>query len=92
MSAFEGTFLNIALRDCGINAFIIVGLATEIGIEPTVRHGVDLGYIPVIVTDACGGGDEDAAQRSIENLKFAGDAVMTDTETLCRLLTQPQRR
>jgi biuret amidohydrolase len=36
MSAFEGTWLDFALRDCGINAFIIVGVATEIGIEPTV--------------------------------------------------------
>jgi biuret amidohydrolase len=35
MSAFEGTWLEFALRDCGINAFIIVGVATEIGIEPT---------------------------------------------------------
>jgi len=23
-------------------------------IEPTVRHGADLGYIPIVVTDACG--------------------------------------
>ena len=57
MSAFEGTWLDFALRDCGINAFIIVGVATEIGIEPTVRHGADLGYISVIVTDACGAGN-----------------------------------
>jgi biuret amidohydrolase len=41
MSAFEGTPLNIALRDCGVNAFAIVGVATEIGIDPTVRHGAD---------------------------------------------------
>ena len=33
MSAFEGTPLDIALRDCGINSFIIAGVATEIGIE-----------------------------------------------------------
>ena len=43
MSAFEGTWLDFALRDCGINSFIIVGVATEIGIEPTMRHGADLG-------------------------------------------------
>jgi nicotinamidase-related amidase len=51
MSAFESTPLDIVLRDCGINAFAIVAVATEIGIEPTVRHGADLGYIPVVVTD-----------------------------------------
>jgi len=88
MSAFEGTWLDFALRDCGINAFIIVGVATEIGIEPTTRHGADLGYIPVLVTDACGGGNEEAAKRSIENLKFAGDTVLADTEKICAVLRQ----
>jgi biuret amidohydrolase len=83
MSAFEGTWLDFALRDCGINAFVIVGVATEIGIEPTARHGADLGYIPVLVTDACGAGDEQAAKRSIEGLRFAGDALITDTNTIC---------
>src|ERR1700759_1836404 len=42
MSAFEGTPLNLALRDCGIQRFIIVGVATEIGIDLTCRHGADL--------------------------------------------------
>jgi nicotinamidase-related amidase len=86
MSAFEGTWLDFALRDCGINAFIVVGVATEIGIEPTARHGADLGYIPVLVTDACGAGNEEAAKRSIESLKFAGDTLITDTETICQVL------
>ena len=89
MSAFESTWLDIALRDCGIDSFIIVGVASEIGIEPTVRHGADLGYIPVFVNDACGTGDEEAAKRSVENLKFMGDAFVTDTETICATL-RPQ--
>ena len=83
MSAFEGTPLDIALRDCGIDAFAIVGIAMEIGIEPTVRHGADLGYIPVVVKDACGFGHRDAADRSIASLEFAGDALLTNAETLC---------
>src|SRR5947207_10384516 len=86
MSAFEGTWCDFALRDCGIIAFIVVGVATEIGIEPTARHGADLGYIPVLVTDACGAGNEEAGKRSIEGLKFAGDALITDTETICQVL------
>ena len=83
MSAFEGTWFDFALRDCGVTAFIVVGVATEIGIEPTARHGADLGYIPVVVSDACGAGNEEAANRSIESLKFAGDALITDTNTIC---------
>ena len=86
MSAFEGTFLNVALRDLGINSFAICGIATEVGIEPTVRHGADLGYIPVVVEDACGAGDEEAGKRSLESLRFAGDAIFTDAATISALL------
>lgn len=86
MSAFEGTFLNIALRDCGIQAFIVVGFALEIGIEPTARHAADLGYIPIVAADACGGGNVQARQRSLDSLAFTGDALLTDTATLCGVL------
>lgn len=85
MSAFEGTPLNITLRDCGMNALAIVGVAMEIGIEPTVRHAADLGYIPVVVTDACGAGHHEAAMRSHAALDFAGDALLTNVETICRV-------
>jgi len=86
MSAFEGTPLGFALRDCGISALAIVGIAMEIGIEPTARHAADLGIVPVVIEDACGAGHADAAQRSCEALHFAGDAIMTDTEAFCAAL------
>jgi biuret amidohydrolase len=86
MSAFEGTPLTVALRDCGILSVAIVGIATEIGIEPTARHAADLGFIPVIIADACGAGEEAAAQRSLESLRFAGDAIISDMETFTGLL------
>ncbi len=88
MSAFEGTPLNIALRDCDINSFVIVGVATEIGIDPTVRHGADLGFLPVIVRDACGAGHHEAGERALESLAFAGDAIFTDTLTITDLLAK----
>jgi len=76
MSAFEGTPLAIALRDCGLKSFVICGIATEIGIEPTVRHGSDLGFIPIFVEDACGSGHADAGARAVANIRFMGDAVV----------------
>jgi biuret amidohydrolase len=88
MSAFEGTPLDIALRDCGINSFIIVGVAMEIGIEPTVRHSVDLGYIPIVITDACGAGDSDAAERSLASLRFGGDAILSNVEEISATLAR----
>jgi len=88
MSAFEGTPLQIALRDCGIKAIAIAGIAMEVGIEPTARHAADLGFIPVIIADACGAGRADAAKRSLESLAFAGDSLITDTAEFCRLFRQ----
>jgi nicotinamidase-related amidase len=78
MSAFEATPLAIVLRDCGVRAFAIAGVATEIGIEPTVRHGADLGLIPIVVTDACGAGHEAEGERAIAGLRYLGDAFFTD--------------
>lgn len=88
MSAFESTPLDIALRDCGIQTVIIVGVATEIGIEPTVRHAADLGYIPVVVTDACGASNQEAGQRAIASLQFMGDAFCTTVDQICSILHQ----
>jgi nicotinamidase-related amidase len=93
MSAFEGTPLDIVFRDCGIQAFVIAGIALEIGIEPTMRHGADLGYIPILVADACGAGHEDARERSLETLRYLGDAFFTTVDELQAVLaskTAPQ--
>ena len=47
MSMFDSTALNFALRDCGIRAIAIAGIAMEIGIEPTVRQATDNGFAAV---------------------------------------------
>ena len=86
MSAFEGTPLDIVLRDCGVTAVAIVGVALEVGIEPTARHAADLGYIPIVVTDACGAGDAAAGDRSLATLEFAGDTILTDVSAFTRAL------
>ena len=78
LSAFAGTPLELALRGAEVQALAIAGVATEIGIEPTVRHAGDLGFIPVVLTDACAAGNAEAGQRAIETLRFLGDAVLTD--------------
>lgn len=78
--------MEFALRDAQLTTFAIVGVATEVGIEPSVRHGADLGLVPVAVTDACGAGNRSAAERSLDALRFAGDAILTDSSTITSLL------
>jgi nicotinamidase-related amidase len=58
----------------------------EVGIEPTVRHSTDLGYIPIVVQDACGAGDATAADRAIANIAFTGDALLATTDDVCGIL------
>ena len=79
-SAFAGTPLQLVLRGCGVTAVAIVGVAIEIGIEPTVRHAGDLGFVPVVIIDACGAGDPAAGARTVETLRFLGDALLTDVK------------
>jgi biuret amidohydrolase len=87
LSAFAGTPLELALRGAGVGALAIVGVATEIGIEPTVRHAGDLGFIPVVITDACAAGNAEAGARSLESLRFLGDALLTDLAGFRQALT-----
>lgn len=86
MSAFEGTPLQFALRDRGITTLAICGIALEIGIEPTVRHAADLGIVPVLIADACGAGQEEAGQRTVDQLRFIGDALITNEADFCAAL------
>jgi len=87
MSAFEGTFLNNAMRDAKLEAFMIAGIALEVGIAPTVRQGADLNYIPIVVTDACGSRTAEDKERVLAEFAGTGEVFATDTETLLPLLT-----
>jgi nicotinamidase-related amidase len=92
MSAFEGTPLHFALSDAGIRALAIVGIAMEVGIEPTARNAADLGIIPVIVEDAVGWGNKEAADRSIAGLRYAGDSLFTTVAELTDLWSSATAR
>ena len=73
MSAFEGTFLNLAMRDAHLDSFIIAGIALEVGIGPTVRHALDLNLCPVLVTDACGSKSAEAREQMLATIRETGE-------------------
>ena len=88
MSAFEGTFLNLAMRDAGIVSFLIAGIALEIGIEPTIRQGLDLNYLPVVITDACGSRTEELKHRSLATLEETGEVFMASSADVVEFLDE----
>ncbi len=71
MSALVGTPLEAVLRDRAVTTLVLVGAVLEIGIEPTARHAADLGFLPVVVEDACGVVDEHAGRRSLAALDYS---------------------
>jgi nicotinamidase-related amidase len=68
MSALVGTPVEAVLRDRGVTTLVLVGAVLEIGIEPTARHAADLGFLPVVVDDACGVVEAEAGRRSLATL------------------------
>lgn len=51
--AFAGTELERELRSRGIETIVLAGIATNIGVESTLRQGTGLGFAFVTVEDAC---------------------------------------
>ena len=58
-------------------------LTTYRGLHDHIAKG-----IPLVVTDACGAGNPSAAQRSLDALATAGDAILTDISTITDLLAR----
>jgi nicotinamidase-related amidase len=86
MSAFTGTFLDIALRDARIESFIIAGIALEVGIGPTVRHGADLNYIPIVITDACGSMTQELKDETLHSFEATGEVISVTTTQITSLI------
>lgn len=51
--AFAGTDLEQQLRGRGIGTIVLAGIATNFGVESTLRQGTGLGFHFITVEDAC---------------------------------------
>jgi len=51
--AFHGTDLDVKLRRRGIDTIVLGGIATNFGVESTLRAGWEHGYNMVVLEDAC---------------------------------------
>jgi nicotinamidase-related amidase len=51
--AFAGTGLEHELRSRGVETVVLAGIATNMGVESTLRQGTGLGFAFVTVEDAC---------------------------------------
>jgi nicotinamidase-related amidase len=52
MSSFNGTGLDMLLRNMGVSSVVVAGVWTNMAVEHTVRDAADHGYRTILVTDA----------------------------------------
>jgi nicotinamidase-related amidase len=75
---FQGSELDVTLRDAGVDTVVFVGVATNLSVEGTARVASDLGYRTVVVSDACSAATPAAHAASLESLGLLAEIVTTD--------------
>ena len=66
--AFTGTDLDLQLRRRGVKTVVVAGIATNFGVESTVRSAWELSYDVVVVEDACTSMDADLHRFAIDKI------------------------
>lgn len=79
-SGFHGSDLKTVLNKNGINTLVVAGVATNVSVEATARHAVDLGYKVVVLEDCCTAASEAEHRASLGTLGLLTSAVATADE------------
>jgi nicotinamidase-related amidase len=66
LSAFAGTGLHDLLTERDIDRLLIAGFPTNLAVDSTARHAVELGYHVTVLADACAAHDRSAHDAAIE--------------------------
>jgi nicotinamidase-related amidase len=79
--AFTGTDLDLQLRRRGVKDVVIGGIATNIGVESTVRNAWELGYNMVVAEDLCATHSTELHEVSIRHI-FPRIARVTASDSI----------
>ena len=81
-SGFGGSNLDIYLRNNNIETVYLVGYATNVCVESTMREAQDKGYYPVIIQDACATFDKAQHDHVFKHIvHHYGESLDTDAFT-----------
>ncbi|MGO2749568.1 MAG: cysteine hydrolase family protein [Pseudoclavibacter sp.] len=85
MSVFNGTEIDIMLRNLGITKLLVVGAWTNMAVEHTVRDAADHGYEVTLVEDATSSLSPEW-QQAATSFALTNIAVVTDSATVIAAL------
>ena len=72
------------LAEHGIDTIYLTGVATNLTVEQTARHGTDLGLVVHVVEDCVAAADPDVHAASLANLDLATAGRVTAVEAIAR--------
>lgn len=78
MSAFNGSGLDVLLRNLDVSTVVVAGVWTNMAVEHTVRDAADHGYRAVLVTDATSSINEEW-QHAATNFALTNIAQLVTT-------------
>lgn len=89
LNSFEGTTLDVLLKERGIERLVVAGLQTDYCINATCRAGAELGYQVVLARDAHSTNDDEKPATQViaehndalSDLKTENGSVCTETST-----------
>ena len=76
------------LADHGVDTLLVTGVATNLTVEQTARHGTDLGFHVVVVSDCVAAADRAAHEASLAALALTCEAVLPSADVLELLRTE----
>ena len=85
LSRLAASTLPDELRARGIETLLITGVATNLTVEQTARHGTDLGFTVHVISDCVAAADDAAQQASLANLELATAGSLLAQQVLAEL-------
>ena len=70
LSGLAASALPDLLAERGVDTLLVTGVATNLTVEQTARHGTDLGFTVHVVRDCVAAADEHAHAASLANLEL----------------------
>jgi biuret amidohydrolase len=85
LSGLAGNNVVRWLLDRSISTVFVTGVATNLTVEQTARHGTDLGLTVYVVSDCVAAADESVHAASLANLQLTTAGCLTAEEALHKI-------
>jgi len=89
LSGLAGNDVVRWLLDRSISTVFVTGVATNLTVEQTARHGTDLGLTVYVVSDCVAAADEAVHAASLANLELTTAGCMPAEQALGKIRAQP---